>query len=205
MTVLSEQSSTVDFAYYRSVLKNQAIVDDIEKQFNAYKPQTYDVNRQIKAIEAFEAQALKSAEETKSVVDRELSDLNKTLKNIEEARPFADLTVVRTNIARAETEDVKARETNHYDRMRLLLPNPRSTSAPSSLFPRVAGPSQATRRSLAICPSYRRVWPCIPYFARSGCINTTYVNSSGGFQCILDLDIASGFVVCSEVIKSTQS
>jgi hypothetical protein len=53
------------------------------------------VSRQIKAIEAFEAQAIQSAEETKSVVDKELGDLEKTLKNIEEARPFADLTVVR--------------------------------------------------------------------------------------------------------------
>lgn len=94
MTVLSEQPQTVDFAYYRSVLKNTAIVDEIEKQFSAFKPQTYDVGRQIKAIEAFEAQAVKSAEETKSVVDRELSDLQKTLKNIEEARSFDELTVV---------------------------------------------------------------------------------------------------------------
>jgi F-type H+-transporting ATPase subunit d len=96
VTVLSEQAQTVDFQHYRSILKNQAIVDDIEKQFNAFKPQTYDVSRQIKAIEAFEAQALQSAEETKSVVDKELSDLEKTLKNIQDARPFADLTVVRT-------------------------------------------------------------------------------------------------------------
>jgi hypothetical protein len=76
------------------VLKNTAIVDEIEKQFSSYKPQTYDVNRQLKAIEAFEAQAVKSAEETKMVVDRELGDLRKTLKNIEEARPFDELTVV---------------------------------------------------------------------------------------------------------------
>ncbi|KAF3008860.1 ATP synthase d subunit [Curvularia kusanoi] len=104
VTVLSEQPQTVDFAYYRSVLKNQAIVDDIEKQFNAYKPQTYDVNRQIKAIEAFEAQAVKSAEETKAVVDKELSDLQKTLKNIEEARPFADLTVDEVAAAQPEID-----------------------------------------------------------------------------------------------------
>ncbi|KAF1851879.1 mitochondrial ATP synthase [Cucurbitaria berberidis CBS 394.84] len=93
VTLLSEQAQTVDFSHYRSILKNQAVVDDIEKQFAAFKPQTYDVNRQIKAIEAFESQAVKSAEETKAVVDKELSDLNKTLKNIEDARPFADLTV----------------------------------------------------------------------------------------------------------------
>jgi len=94
--VLSEQAQTVDFSHYRSVLKNTAIVDDIEKQFNAFKPKTYDVGRQVKAIEAFEAQAVKDAEQTKSVVDRELSDLQKTLKNIEEARSFDELTVVCT-------------------------------------------------------------------------------------------------------------
>ncbi|KAF2197290.1 NAC-domain-containing protein [Delitschia confertaspora ATCC 74209] len=93
VTVLSEQPTTVDFAHYRSVLKNTAIVDEIEKSFNSFKPQTIDVSRQIKAIEAFEAQALKSAEETKSVVDQELKDLEKTLKNIEDARPFEQLTV----------------------------------------------------------------------------------------------------------------
>ena len=93
--MLSEQPQSVDFAHYREILKNQAVVDDIEKQFKAFKPATYDVNRQIKAIEAFEAQAVKDAEETKGVVDRELKDLEKTLRNIEEARPFEELTVVR--------------------------------------------------------------------------------------------------------------
>lgn len=37
---------------------------------------------------------MKSAQETKSVVDGELKNLEKTLQNIEEARPFEDLTVV---------------------------------------------------------------------------------------------------------------
>jgi hypothetical protein len=92
--VLGDQPQTVDFAHYRGVLKNQAVIDEIERQFKSFKPATYDVARQIKAIEAFEAQAVKGAEETKSVVDRELKDLEKTLKNIEEARPFEDLTVV---------------------------------------------------------------------------------------------------------------
>lgn len=91
---LTDQPQTVDFAQYRSVLKNTAIVDEIEKQFKAWKPASYDVNRQIKAIEAFEAQAVKSAEETRAVVDQELKDLDKTLKNIQEARPFDQLTVV---------------------------------------------------------------------------------------------------------------
>ncbi|EON99017.1 putative atp synthase d mitochondrial protein [Phaeoacremonium minimum UCRPA7] len=90
---LSEEPTTVDFAHYRSVLKNQAIVDEIEKRFNAFKPASYDLDRQLKAISAFEVEAVKNAEATKSKVDLELKDLEKTLKNIEDARPFEELTV----------------------------------------------------------------------------------------------------------------
>ncbi|EGS22968.1 mitochondrial ATP synthase D chain-like protein [Thermochaetoides thermophila DSM 1495] len=90
---LKELPTTVDFAHYRRVLKNQAIVDEIERRFNAFQPATYDLNRQLKAIEAFEVEAIKNAEATKEKVDLELKDLEKTLKNIEEARPFEDLTV----------------------------------------------------------------------------------------------------------------
>ena len=91
---LSAQPDSVDFSHYRLVLKNTAIVDEIEGHFKRFKPATYDVSRQIKAIETFEAQAVKSAEETKGKVDAELADLEKTLTNIETARPFEDLTVV---------------------------------------------------------------------------------------------------------------
>ncbi|KAF2404759.1 mitochondrial ATP synthase [Trichodelitschia bisporula] len=104
LQMLQELPQNVDFAHYRSVLKNTAVVDEIERQFSAFKPQTYDVERQVKAIEAFEAQAVKGAEETKSVVDRELSDLQKTLKNIEEARPFEDLTVDEVAAARPDID-----------------------------------------------------------------------------------------------------
>ena len=69
-------------------------MDEIEGHLKAFKPSTYDVDRQIKAIEAFEVQAVKSAEETKGKVDDELRELETTLKNIETARPFEDLTVV---------------------------------------------------------------------------------------------------------------
>ncbi|GMF70115.1 unnamed protein product [Aspergillus oryzae] len=92
--LLSEQPQTIDFAHYRKVLKNQAIVDEIENQFKTFKPATYDVSRQLKAIEAFEAQAVQSAEETKGKVEAELRSLEKTLENIETARPFDELTVV---------------------------------------------------------------------------------------------------------------
>ena len=92
--MLNNTPQTVDFRHYRNTLGNTAVVDEIEQHFKQFKPATYDVNRQLKAIEAFEAQAVKSAEETKGRVDEELKDLERTLTNIESARPFEDLTVV---------------------------------------------------------------------------------------------------------------
>jgi hypothetical protein len=89
---LSELPTTVDFAAYRASLKNTAVVDEIERRFKAHKPASYDVSRQLKAIDAFEAEAVKNAEVTKQKVDMELADLDKTLKNIESARPFEELT-----------------------------------------------------------------------------------------------------------------
>jgi len=59
-----------------------------------YQVKKVDVARQIKAIESFEATAVKSAEETKGMVEKELKDLEATLQNIQGARPFEDLTVV---------------------------------------------------------------------------------------------------------------
>ncbi|KAH9888666.1 hypothetical protein F4778DRAFT_773480 [Xylariomycetidae sp. FL2044] len=90
---LSEAPTTVDFGYYRSVLKNQAVVDEIEKRFGSFQPAKYDVARQLKAIEAFEVEAIKNAQATKEKVDLELKDLQATLKNIETARPFDQVTV----------------------------------------------------------------------------------------------------------------
>jgi len=134
------------------VLKNQSIVDDLEKQFNAFQPKKYDVNRQIKAIETFEAQAVKAAEETKGKVDEELKDLEKTLKNIETARPFEDLTVVRIGqdqlgaVSGCDTKRLWDDLTDLCNRTRLLLLALISTSALSNSFPRAAGKCLATRR-----------------------------------------------------------
>ncbi|KAF8929245.1 ATP synthase d subunit, partial [Haplosporangium gracile] len=54
---LKEQKTAVDFAHYRKVLKNQAIVDEVEKAHKAFKPTNYDVSAQIKSIEAVESKA----------------------------------------------------------------------------------------------------------------------------------------------------
>ncbi|MCJ1344242.1 ATP synthase d subunit [Peltigera leucophlebia] len=105
LNLLQQTPQEIDFATYRSTLKNQAIVDEIEAQFKKFKPVTYDVGKQIKAIEAFETQAIKSAEETKGKVDAELKSLDATLKNIEGARPFEDLTVDEIAAARPDIDE----------------------------------------------------------------------------------------------------
>ncbi|KAK4192483.1 ATP synthase subunit D [Podospora australis] len=106
---LQELPTKVDFAQYRAVLKNKAIVDEIEKRFNAFKPATYDLNRQLKAIEVFEVEAIKNAEATREKVDLELKDLEKTLQNIESARAFEDLTVDEVAAAEPSIDEKTAK------------------------------------------------------------------------------------------------
>ncbi|CAK7201981.1 ATP synthase d subunit [Sporothrix eucalyptigena] len=106
---LSEQPTTVDFAHYRSILKNTAVVDEIEKRFTSFQPATYDLSRQLKAIDAFEVEAVRNAVATKETVDLELKDLEKTLKNIETARPFEDLTVDEVAAAEPSIDEKTAK------------------------------------------------------------------------------------------------
>lgn len=149
--LLSEQATTVDFAAYRATLKNQAVIEEIEKRFTAFKPTTYDVNRQLKAIDAFEVEAVKNAEATKQAVDLELKDLAATLKNIEEARPFEELTVVclcSVQTSRWIFVELVADET--FYRMRLLPLRNLSTRKLPSSFRRVDGWFQATRCVLTL-------------------------------------------------------
>ncbi|KZT26896.1 ATP synthase d subunit [Neolentinus lepideus HHB14362 ss-1] len=88
----ASQPTTVDIAHYRSILKNKAVVDEVEKQLKDFKPVVYDVSAQLKAIETFETKAVAKAKETEEKIDSELKELQATLANIEEARPFEELT-----------------------------------------------------------------------------------------------------------------
>ncbi|KAF9224328.1 ATP7, subunit D of the stator stalk of mitochondrial F1F0 ATP synthase, partial [Gyrodon lividus] len=105
----ASQPTTVDFAHYRSVLKNSAIIDDAEKLLKDFKPVIYDVNAHTKVIETFEAKAVEKAKETAQKIDVELKELQATLANIEEARPFEDLTV--EDVGNAHPRIVEAVET----------------------------------------------------------------------------------------------
>ncbi|KAJ4501670.1 hypothetical protein C8R41DRAFT_862232 [Lentinula lateritia] len=82
------------FSHYCSVLKKKAIVDEAEKLLKDFKPVTCVVSEHIKTIEAFEAKAVSTAKETEEKIDVELGDLQATQADIEEARPFQDLTVL---------------------------------------------------------------------------------------------------------------
>ncbi|KAL8889825.1 MAG: hypothetical protein Q9215_002967, partial [Flavoplaca cf. flavocitrina] len=104
LALLQSQPTSVDFSKYRSTLNNTAVVDEIQGHFSRFRPATYDVGRQLKAIEAFEGQAVKSAEETKGRVDEEVRALEKTLGNIETARPFDELTVDEVAAAQPEID-----------------------------------------------------------------------------------------------------
>jgi hypothetical protein len=85
---------------------------------------------------------LKNAEETKGRVDLELQDLEKTLKNIEEARPFDELTVVCFTGMTSLTMDQANRRL--FFRTKLPLLDQTSTRRQLNSFPRDAGLYQAT-------------------------------------------------------------
>lgn len=90
---LQQQPSQIDFNQYRSVLKNSQIVDKIESFYKSYQPVTIDASKQISKIESFETHAMENAKQTEHLVSQELTALRETLKNIENARPFDELTV----------------------------------------------------------------------------------------------------------------
>ncbi|KAJ1926625.1 ATP synthase d subunit [Tieghemiomyces parasiticus] len=93
LNVLKEQKTEVDFAAYRSVLKNKAVVDKLQAALAAQKLVAYDLKGQTKVIEAFEAKAVQKAQATASQVEANLTDLRDALKNIDSARPVEQLTV----------------------------------------------------------------------------------------------------------------
>ncbi|KIJ56584.1 hypothetical protein M422DRAFT_149811 [Sphaerobolus stellatus SS14] len=107
--VLRSSPASVDISHYRSILRNQAVVDEAENSLKAFKPAAYDVQAHIKAIEAFEVKAVAKAQETAKRIDEELGELQATLKNIEDARPFDDLTL--EDIGEAHPHIVQAVDT----------------------------------------------------------------------------------------------
>ena len=106
LATLQEQRTTVDFSQYRSVLSNQAIVDQAEKLMKEFKPVTMDSTKQKKLLEQVEQRAVEKAKEAEMRMNEELKVLRETLANIEQARPVEDLTVDDVIEARPDLEQV---------------------------------------------------------------------------------------------------
>ncbi|KAJ1335680.1 ATP synthase epsilon chain [Microdochium nivale] len=174
---LSEQPTTVDFAHYRSILKNTAVIDEIEKRFKDFKPASYDVSRQLKSIEAFEVQAIQNAEATKEKVDLELKDLEATLKNIETARPFDELTV--DEVAAAEPS-IDEKTSKLVSRGRWNVPGYKVCYCPAirrdeGIFTlRLMTDIPACRRNSAIFPYYRQRIRLGPRYGNADVLSHVY-------------------------------
>lgn len=93
MNFLEEQAKEVDFNYYRSILKNKTLVDEIEREVKGFVPLKYRVDEQMKAIKLFEEKAVENAKKMEDKVVQELVELKETLSRIEGARPVEELTV----------------------------------------------------------------------------------------------------------------
>ncbi|EMR10980.1 hypothetical protein PNEG_00583 [Pneumocystis murina B123] len=91
--ILEEQLQNIDFSYYRSILKNKSLVNQIEKELKAFRPVKYQVDPQIKAIQQFETKAIENATKISENAKKELTELEMTLSNIQQARPIDELTV----------------------------------------------------------------------------------------------------------------
>lgn len=88
-----KKQTQVDFAHYKSVLQNNAVVDEIQGHVRSYKPVVADIAKQLESLKAFERVALDNAREAEQQVAQELVQLKDTLSKIEAARPFDELTV----------------------------------------------------------------------------------------------------------------
>lgn len=101
---LKQQPTEVNYSAYAK-LKNAEIVSKIKSDVASFKPTTVDLSKQLNVIDSFEVKAIENAKETESLVLAELSELEKTLDNIESARPFDQLTVDDVVKARPDVED----------------------------------------------------------------------------------------------------
>lgn len=98
-------------------MKDQRAVEQAQKVLSEFKPVTYDIAKFTSAIDAFEGRAVsvgvsctktisdfvmsqvEAAKATVEKISSEEKDLQSTLSNIQDARPFEDLTVCAEVVA----------------------------------------------------------------------------------------------------------
>jgi len=92
-SALKSSVPEIDLSHYKSILKDQAAVQNAEKVLREFKPVDYDLSKWNGVVDAFEGKAVAAAKETLAKISKEEGSLKETLSNIQEARPFEDLTV----------------------------------------------------------------------------------------------------------------
>lgn len=90
---LKSSTPEIDLSHYKSILKDQSAVQNAEKVLREFKAVDYDVSKWNGVVDAFEGKAVAAAKETLAKISKEEGSLKETLSNIQEARPFEDLTV----------------------------------------------------------------------------------------------------------------
>lgn len=92
-SALKSSVPEIDISHYKSILKDQSAVQNAEKVLREFKPVDYDLSKWNGVVDAFEGKAVAAAKETLAKISKEEGSLKETLSNIQEARPFEDLTV----------------------------------------------------------------------------------------------------------------
>ncbi|RIA89213.1 ATP synthase D chain, mitochondrial [Glomus cerebriforme] len=106
VSALKEQKTDIDFEHYRKILKNKSIVNEAEKALGTFKPAKVDLTAQMKVVETIETKAVENAKKTAARVDTELRELHNTLNNIEQTRPFENITIEEIVKAKPEINDI---------------------------------------------------------------------------------------------------
>jgi F-type H+-transporting ATPase subunit d len=92
-SALKATTPEIDLSHYKGLLKDQSAVQNAEKVLREFKAVDYDVTKFNSAVDAFKGKAVEAAKATLKKIETEEGSLKDTLANIQEARPFEDLTV----------------------------------------------------------------------------------------------------------------
>ncbi|KAJ1330694.1 hypothetical protein BSLG_009146 [Batrachochytrium salamandrivorans] len=104
VTDLREHQVTIDFTRYKSVLKNQKVVEEAERAIKGFRPATVDLSEQLRMVADQEAKAIAAAKKTTSKIEAEMVELKALLTNIETARPLEQMTMDDVTNAYPEVE-----------------------------------------------------------------------------------------------------
>ena len=118
-------------------------------------------------------------------MDKELGDLNKTLKNIQDARPFSDLTV--DEVVEAQPE-IDKRTEQLVSKGRWAVPGYKVHSSTCETTCRRKCANHPTGEIWRFVRSLDNIFQASLHVPSLNCITYVSVNSYGEWKCMLDLD-----------------